>query len=249
MKTRVILIACLVALIVPSGVRAQDDDRPFPQPMYLIHITETGTMDGPRIRDDYMLYPQAPQNGILVTPDGTGGTFTNKAELIGGPFGNKAEACRFARGDNRFLAAIGCSNQAATTAAGGGFKAWWNRQSTGVHIAIVGGAILGVIMLGMFLMSAAVTAAIAAAAAATSAFAEEFVVTYLGGKVTKEVAKRLVLQIGKTLTKQLGRRATEAEVKAAVLAAINAVLLKRGLEAWTMAQLEVLFFGIDFLAW
>ena len=198
MKTCVTLVACLVSLIVPSAVRAQDDDTPFPQPMYLIHITETGTMDGPRRRDDYMLYPQPPQNGILVTADGSGGTFTNKAELIGGPFRSEAEACRFAGGDTRLLGAIGCANRsAAAPATGGGIKAWWNRQSKGTRLLFMGGVTLGIVMLGMFLMSAAVTAAIASAATAASAFAEDVVATYLGGKVTKELLKRLVSQIGK----------------------------------------------------
>jgi hypothetical protein len=43
-----------------------------------------------------MLWPEKPTNGIVRTPDGEGGTFTNSAELVGGPFNTLREVCQSA---------------------------------------------------------------------------------------------------------------------------------------------------------
>jgi hypothetical protein len=92
-----------------TEIAAQQDplDKPFNKPMYLIHITETGTISGPRKRDDYILYPEAPKDGILVTPDGEGGTFTNKADLAGGPYRTLREVCQ-GGGPAQALKNLGC---------------------------------------------------------------------------------------------------------------------------------------------
>ncbi len=104
-----VLIVCL-ALGTTGAVLAQDDaqDRPFSQPMYLVHLSGTGTMDGPVAKDVYILYKVAPTNGVLVTPDGEGGTFNNSAELIGGSFGTLREVCAFASSQGLTKAASDC---------------------------------------------------------------------------------------------------------------------------------------------
>jgi len=55
-------------------------------PHWLIHITETMTMGGPVEKDAWILYPAEPENGIIRTADGYGGTFTNKTDQHFGPF-------------------------------------------------------------------------------------------------------------------------------------------------------------------
>lgn len=104
----------LVSLFIWIGLGtvavAQENplDRPFAQPMYLLHITETSTTSGPRIRDDYILYPQQPQDGFLVTPDGMGGTFNNRAETVGGPFYTLGQVCIYVQSWGPRAQALGC---------------------------------------------------------------------------------------------------------------------------------------------
>jgi pSer/pThr/pTyr-binding forkhead associated (FHA) protein len=88
--------ALLVFLASSATAFTQGDeywDQPFSQPQYLVHITETGTPSGPRERDDYILYPQAPEDGVLLTADGYGGWFINSAVLAGGPFITPRQVC------------------------------------------------------------------------------------------------------------------------------------------------------------
>ena len=97
---RISLLALAVLSVVGVGHAQEDDfwDKPFSKPLYLVHITETGTMSGPRERDDYILYPIAPEDGVLLTADGSGGYFINQAELAGGPFNTRREVCEGSQG-------------------------------------------------------------------------------------------------------------------------------------------------------
>ncbi len=62
--------------------------------MYLIHLTKTFTMSGPVVKDTYMMHHAAPgEGGRFKTADGSGGTFTNEGESIGGPYKTNYELC------------------------------------------------------------------------------------------------------------------------------------------------------------
>jgi hypothetical protein len=104
------LVSLFIWIVLGTVAVAQESplDRPFPQPMYLLHITETSTTSGPRTRDDYILYPQQPQDGILITPDGMGGTFNNRAETIAGPFYTLGQVCSYVRSWGSRAQALGC---------------------------------------------------------------------------------------------------------------------------------------------
>ncbi len=96
------LLACFALLLGATGL-AQDDtfdwDQEFPYPVYVVHISMTGTMYGPQERDVYILFPSPPdENGILLTADGSGGFFINEAELFGGPYSTPREVCNAVRG-------------------------------------------------------------------------------------------------------------------------------------------------------
>ncbi|MFH1672055.1 MAG: hypothetical protein ABIF87_01305 [Pseudomonadota bacterium] len=95
------LLTSLVFFIVFTP-RAQgkefDFDQPFREPMFISHITETGTMYGPVKKDVYILYPAAPKDGALLTADGGGGWFINKADLFGGPYSKPREVCAAIQG-------------------------------------------------------------------------------------------------------------------------------------------------------
>lgn len=110
------LLAC--ALLLAAGVgHAQEDeywDEPFAEPLYLVHITETGTLDGPVKRDDYILYPRAPEDGVLLTADGYGGWFINQAELAGGPFHTRRQVCAAVQGIPREKLGLGFSCEPLT---------------------------------------------------------------------------------------------------------------------------------------
>lgn len=58
----------------------------FP-PRYLVHIIETGTAGGPVEKDVWILHPEPPNaDGIVLTADGYGGVFINKADAYSGPY-------------------------------------------------------------------------------------------------------------------------------------------------------------------
>ena len=61
--------------------------------MYLIHLTKTFTMGGPVVKDTYIMHPTVPIDGRFRTADGSGGTFTNEGESIGGPYKTNYELC------------------------------------------------------------------------------------------------------------------------------------------------------------
>jgi hypothetical protein len=100
-----------------EAVWAQEDplDKAFGQPMYVVHLSWTNTLGGRVDKDGYMLFPEQPKDGILVTPDGSGGTFTNGAELIGGPFNTLREACGAVRGNAKASQDLGCPQQAESS--------------------------------------------------------------------------------------------------------------------------------------
>lgn len=90
-----------VLLMTSTPGRAQDDDfwdEPFREPLYLVHISETSTMYGPVEKDIYILYPTQPEDGTLLTADGSGGYFINKAEPDGGPFTTRRQVCSATQG-------------------------------------------------------------------------------------------------------------------------------------------------------
>jgi hypothetical protein len=135
----------------------------------------------------------------------------------------------------------------------GGISGWWSRQSTLAKTGLVVGGIgilAGLAVAGGLITWAGLSALAGGAAAgvgAVYAYAGELVTAWLGEKGLAEIAKRMALQAGKYLFKKLGRKATRDEVMALMLQQINAQLLKRGLAAWAMPQLETLLFGIDLL--
>ncbi len=85
---------------------AQPAPEPAPEPsperpeeitfgeLYLVHIIETGTMNGPVEKDAWILYPAKPdENGILLTADGYGGHFINRTDQVQGPFTSSYQLC------------------------------------------------------------------------------------------------------------------------------------------------------------
>lgn len=65
----------------------------FP-PRFLIHIIETGTVSGPEARDFWILHPEQPnEDGVVLTADGSGGWFINRADQTLGPFTSNYELC------------------------------------------------------------------------------------------------------------------------------------------------------------
>ena len=84
--------------IVQAEPKKFDWDKPFANPLNLIHITETGTMYGPVKKDVYILHAGTPKDGVLLTADGSGGWFINKASKTGGPFNTPREVCNAVKG-------------------------------------------------------------------------------------------------------------------------------------------------------
>lgn len=96
------LVAAVSALLVMTmalgGVAAAqgpdfDWDQEFPYTVYLVHITETGTVSGPMEKDVYILFPKPPEDGVLLTADGYGGWFINKAEAASGGLTTPRQVC------------------------------------------------------------------------------------------------------------------------------------------------------------
>lgn len=76
----------------PEGIPTQEVERIEFGPLYLVHIIETGTMNGPVEKDVWILYPNKPdENGILLTADGYGGNFINKTDQYTGPYTSNYE--------------------------------------------------------------------------------------------------------------------------------------------------------------
>ena len=123
-------------VVVAQDVGAPEDgqqevdprfDEPFGSPQYLIHLTGTFTMNGFVEKDSYLLYHTPPDGeGQFLTADGSGGTFNNTGELIGGPFATPREVCAAASGlpTSTFSAwnsnyAFDCATAVATGSGGG----------------------------------------------------------------------------------------------------------------------------------
>jgi len=65
----------------------------FP-PRFLIHIIETRTAGGPEEVDVWILHSERPNDdGVVLTADGTGGNFVNKADKTMGPYTNSHQLC------------------------------------------------------------------------------------------------------------------------------------------------------------
>jgi hypothetical protein len=215
---------------------AQEDplDKPFTQPLYLIHITGTGTINGPTKRDDYMLYPAPPDNkGILITPDGEGGTFTNSAELVGGPFKTLREACGAAQGLPKALSSLGCPNVAAPggkkNEGGGGILSWvvygggkrfsdgWDSltaRDASIGERVVGGlsltgGIAELVLLGVFI-GGAVKGGAAALRGIRGLMTGGEVATEVGGKVLAERAAQEIPRVAERIATQIGEIAKGA---------------------------------------
>jgi len=63
-------------------------------PTYLVHLTETMTVNGWRAIDAWYLHPQKPEpDGSLLIADGGGGNIPNKADQHQGPFTNSRQVC------------------------------------------------------------------------------------------------------------------------------------------------------------
>jgi hypothetical protein len=263
---RLVVAACRLALAVtlgallaaPGASYAQDDppwDEALDTPLFLIHIIRTSSITGDIDTDQYIVHHSPPDGeGNLVLPDGFGGTFGNKSDWSGGPYGTARAVCTAARsqGESAFSFQAGANFFSCSTLAPSGN--WFSRLGTGGKVLVIGTGILvavGVAVAvgaGVAAAVSAVSAAAGAGAAALNAFAGELITTWLAGKALTAVAKRLALQAGKQLFKKLGRKASQKELYAAMLAAINAQLAARGMAPWAMEQLETLLWGID-LVW
>lgn len=110
------LLACAILLAGSAGHAQEDEywDEPFAEPLYLVHISETATMDGPVKKDVYILYPQEPEGGVLLTADGYGGYFINQAESAGGPFPTRRQVCAAVQGIPEEKLSLGFSCGALT---------------------------------------------------------------------------------------------------------------------------------------
>lgn len=88
-------------LLGTEGRQEKEDplDRPFREPLYLIHITKTHTPYGPQERDVYILHPKTPnEDGVVMTADGYGGWFINEGSMAGGPFRTPRDVCNAVKG-------------------------------------------------------------------------------------------------------------------------------------------------------
>ncbi len=101
---RVTAVLLLLALSMAGGGPARAADKfdwskKFSQPYYLVHIIETSTMSGPVTKDAWILSIEQPDDqGILLTADGYGGTFSNKTDDSLGPFRSAGDVCTAALG-------------------------------------------------------------------------------------------------------------------------------------------------------
>jgi hypothetical protein len=180
-----------------------------------------------------MLYPVAPDNkGILITPDGEGGTFTNSAELVGGPFKTLREACGAAQGLPKALSSLGCPNVAASGGkknVGGGILSWvvygggkrfsdgWDSltaRDAGTGERIVGGlSLLGgiteLVLLGL-LVGGAIKGGAAAVRGIRGLITGGEVATEVGGKVLAERAAEEIPRVAERIASQIGDLASGA---------------------------------------
>lgn len=70
-------------------------DREFRSPLYVIHITGVRTQSGYQERDDYILYHEVPNSdGVLLIPDGSGGTYTHYGYKHSGSHTTPRDVCR-----------------------------------------------------------------------------------------------------------------------------------------------------------
>ncbi|MGI5819324.1 MAG: HEAT repeat domain-containing protein [Armatimonadota bacterium] len=70
-----------------EGTPRQEVERIDFPPRYLVHIILTHTPNGPVEKDVWILHPGTPdENGTLLTADGYGGNFINKADRYSGPY-------------------------------------------------------------------------------------------------------------------------------------------------------------------
>lgn len=104
------LAVLLIDLSMSALAQAQDRlNKPLGEYKWLVHLTETGTLGGPVKKDGYMLWRERPdRNGILHTTGQDGTDYTNKAELVGGPFRTLLEACAAVVGRPKALQDLGC---------------------------------------------------------------------------------------------------------------------------------------------
>ncbi len=87
--------------VAPAHVRAgaEDPNRPFAQPQYLIHITGHGTTSGDVKDDALVLHPSEPDaEGNFLVADGSGGTFGYGSDYHSGPYTTPSEVCAAAAG-------------------------------------------------------------------------------------------------------------------------------------------------------
>lgn len=103
-----VLWACFA---LSSALHAQDEafwDSPFSVPLYVVRIKETATMYGLLPKNVYILYPVQPNaDGTLLTADGSGGHFINKAELHSGAHTTPRQVCNAVKGLDPSLLDLG----------------------------------------------------------------------------------------------------------------------------------------------
>jgi hypothetical protein len=97
----IFFVATLTLLQAACSQPADNWDKPFDSPQYLLHATGHGTMDGPRTDDWWFLNPDQPTNGFVALPDGMGGTFTYSIDQSMGPFNTPREVCAAAGGKTK----------------------------------------------------------------------------------------------------------------------------------------------------
>jgi pSer/pThr/pTyr-binding forkhead associated (FHA) protein len=97
----VVSLVCLAFFAVALGHAADDErwDRPFRNPQFLVHISETNTDIGWQDRDLYILHDRPPDaDGNVPTADGYGGWIQNKGEPAGGPYATPRKVCDRVKG-------------------------------------------------------------------------------------------------------------------------------------------------------
>lgn len=84
-------------------------DRAFNAPQYFMHATMYSSSAGDIAEDTYFLFPTRPdERGVVVLPDGYGGSYWRLTDYVAGPFGTPRSVC----------------GAAASRGATGGYSAW-----------------------------------------------------------------------------------------------------------------------------
>jgi hypothetical protein len=162
---------CIVGCSDPAVAQVAWD-APFSKQQFLIHLTGTSTTSGFVPKNAYLLIGVQPQNGVWITADGSGGTFSNRVELIAGPLYTPRAVCAAAAGlpVQQFRAsgsntAFNCAQAAGSQGLRTGVRSFFENLSTAGKALVVGGAVILAWWLWTAFAGGAATAASETAAA------------------------------------------------------------------------------------